>query len=232
MEPIAFIRHEPSAGPGVMGDVLTADGIDHIVVKAWDRSQGWPAASEISALVVLGGEMNVDDTEHYPFLLRSRAMLEEAMGNSLPVIGVCLGAQMLARVLGSPVLAGSAREIGFHRVEQGDGSDEMLAPINDLEGVFQWHQDSFTVPSQAVLLHENQTAPQSFRYGDNVFGVQFHFEVTANMIQQWCAESEDLEGEWDTNESELMDQARKMLGPQQRAAATITRNLVALCSSR
>lgn len=231
MKPIAFVAHQPSVRPGVMGDVLSGDGIEHFTVRAWDAAIGWPHAADISALVVLGGEMNVDDLGHHPYLLRSRAMLEESIGAGIPVLGICLGAQMIARVLGAEVTAGAAREIGFHPLESSDDGDELLAPVNELKGVFQWHEDSLTLPNDAVLLHRGRAAPQSFRYRTNVYAVQFHFEVTEEILNEWCAETPDLEEGWGTTRSELMEQATEMLPDQRRAAERITRRFVSVAQT-
>lgn len=228
MKPVAFLAHQASVGPGMIGRVLDEDGVERIVVRAYDEHETWPAASDVSALVVLGGDMNVDATSRHPYLLRSRDLVEEVMDAEIPVLGICLGAQMIARVLGAEVRAGAARQVGFLPLQPTGEEDAVLAPVDALARVFQWHEDALTLPPGAVLLHQDDIAPQSFRYRDTTYAIQFHVEITRSILQQWCRETSDLENDWNTSRDELMDQARDHLEAQQQAAAAVTRAFVSL----
>lgn len=134
----------------------------------------------MGGLIVFGGEMNVDEIEAHPYLLRERQLMADALARGVPVLGICLGAQMLARVLGAPVRRAPVRELGFKpvRLTQAGTTDPLLGAFGRSACVFQWHEDTFDLPKGAELLAAGDTVTnQAFRHGDRAWGVQFHFEV-------------------------------------------------------
>lgn len=232
MKPIGLVAHQPTVPSGVIGETLRADGVEHRIVRAWDPGEPWPRPQELSALIVLGGEMNVDDVEHHPFLLDSRRLTGAAIEAGVPVLGVCLGGQMIARHLGAEVVPGTARQVGFFPLETTEegASDEVMAPIQRLEAVFQWHEDRLGLPGGVTVLHRDPIALQSFRHGEHAYAVQFHFEMTEDIVRSWCDETPDLEGTWGITRQALLEQAAAMLPPQQEAAAEVTRRFISIAA--
>lgn len=181
-----------------------------------------PEVSEVSGLVVLGGEMNADDLEDYSFLRRVRELVREAVEEEVPVLGVCLGAQILTRALGAEVRPAPRREIGFLPVKATAAGmdDPVLAPFAPEARVFQFHEDTCELPEGAELLMEGEDVPvQAFRVGESAYGVQFHFEVTPEIVAAWCDEVPDLEESWGRSKQAVLAEASIHLGEQQAAGS-------------
>ena len=156
-----------------------------------------PEVDRYNGLVVLGGPMNVDDCERHPHLALEVELIRQAIEQGLPVLGICLGAQLVAKALGAPVSANGAKEIGWHEVSPTPAAkdDPLFRDFGEGERIFQWHSDTFELPAGAVSLAASRTCPrQAFRYGANVYGFQFHLEVDEFLIERWltvpehCAE--------------------------------------------
>jgi GMP synthase (glutamine-hydrolysing) len=139
-------------------------------------------------LVILGGPMGVYEADRYPHLLDEIKAIQQALHDDKPILGICLGAQLIAAALGANVKRSPNREIGWYDVsltEEGK-RDPVLGELQSPERIFQWHQDSFEIPSEAVWLARSEACPQqAFRYGDKVYGFQFHLEVDEQMIERW-----------------------------------------------
>lgn len=175
---------------------------------------------DISGLIILGGEMNVDQIDSHPHLGPLREVVAKAIDSQVPVLGICLGAQILARAAGGEVRP-SVREIGFLRVQATAAGldDPVLAPFAPAADVFQWHEDGCRLPRGAELLFSSDEVPiQAFRLNERAYGVQFHFEVTEREIDLWCDETPDLESKWGVTKHELLQTAREGLAAQKSAA--------------
>ena len=143
---------------------------------------------EWSGLFVLGGPMNVDETDRYPYLGVEIDWIRSALDADLPILGICLGSQLLAKTLGARVTAGETKEIGFYdlKLTADAGNDPLLAGLPPTVRSFQWHGDTFELPKGAVRLASSEAfANQAFRFGRYAYGLQFHWEVTAEMIRAW-----------------------------------------------
>jgi GMP synthase (glutamine-hydrolysing) len=139
-------------------------------------------------LVVLGGPMGVYEADRFPHLQREIECIRDAIREGKPVLGICLGAQLIASALGAKVTRHQETEIGWYPVSlTNEGkADPILGELAPTENIFQWHGDTFQVPRGAVLLASSQTCPhQAFRYGDKVYGFQFHLEVDEPMVERW-----------------------------------------------
>jgi GMP synthase (glutamine-hydrolysing) len=149
-----------------------------------------PAHEEVAGALVMGGPMNVDETDRHPGLATIRDWLAEAVRGEMPVLGICLGAQLLARALGAAVVPGERREIGFRAVTVDDPADPILGGLAPGARVLHWHGDVFELPAGATHLASSElTAHQAFRRG-NAWGVLFHPEADAALVERWMATPE------------------------------------------
>ncbi|MGH2663281.1 MAG: type 1 glutamine amidotransferase [Actinomycetota bacterium] len=207
-KPVACLRHEEPDDLGVGRDALPIEYVD-----LWREDP--PALGDIAGLIVLGGEMNADQVEDYPFLAPERELLRRAVKDGIPVLGICLGAQLLARALGAPVARAPVRELGFLPVTptaaaRGDLLAGLYAPGDT---VFQWHEDTWELPREASLLLTGRgVRNQAFRAGPVAWGFQFHLEIDRHGLDAWLdLAGSDLERDWGTTASGVRRQADRYL---------------------
>jgi GMP synthase (glutamine-hydrolysing) len=189
-EPWVVVQHTPTEGPGLLAGVLAECGAPVRVVRL-DLGDLLPAASEVAGVVVMGGPMGVHDTDDYPWLTAERRWLTTVVDAGRPVLGVCLGSQLLAAALGAAVTTGATPEIGIGEVALAAAgrTDPVLGPEGDRLPVVHWHGDTFAIPDGAVrLASSDRYENQAFRYGDRVYGLQFHLEVDDEVATGWAPE--------------------------------------------
>jgi len=219
MNPVLCVRNDPDDTLGGAVAVFGEQRLPVVKLDAFEAGARWPGLEEISGLVVFGGEMNADETDRYPYLLIQRQLMRRAVDAGLPVLGICLGAQMLARALGARVYRAPIRELGFKpiRVTDAGGHDALLGAFQTGDRVFQWHEDTFELPAGADLLATGDDVPiQAFRLGRNAWGVQFHFEVDAQGVEAWLRAAEpSLERVWKRSADEVRNELRIYLDAQQ-----------------
>lgn len=145
-----------------------------------------PALQDAELLVVLGGPIGIYETEAYPFLKGELKAIEKRLASGRPTLGICLGAQAMAQVLGARVYFGGTKEIGFGRIAlTPDGEKSVLAPVKD-GIVLHWHGDTFDLPVGATRLASNETyANQAFSWGADALALQFHLEADPMMLERW-----------------------------------------------
>jgi GMP synthase (glutamine-hydrolysing) len=171
---------------GTLEDFLESDG--YVLHKVLAPEDPIPqSAIEFSAIILLGGPMSV--YEGIPYLTKEQFLIRDAYRRNIPVLGVCLGSQLIAGALGGTVFRGAKKEIGWYDVKVTDkGLDNLFKGLEKKElGVFQWHGDTYTLPQNAVVLAYSDLYPQAFKIG-SAYGLQFHLEVTADMIKVWTEE--------------------------------------------
>jgi GMP synthase (glutamine-hydrolysing) len=149
-----------------------------------------PSLDNYHGLVVLGGPMSVDQFAEHPHLPTEIELIEEAMRCRLPVLGICLGAQLIAKALGARVRRNHVKEIGWYDLSPTPAgrADPVLGHLGERERIFQWHGDTFDIPAGAEHLASSPTCEnQAFRFGENVYGFQFHLEVDEPLVKRWLA---------------------------------------------
>lgn len=181
LQRVDVLMHVPFEGPGAIGDVANARGA-HVRTHHLYAGDPLPDLGSIGCLVVMGGPMGALDDGEYPWLAQVRALLATLVSKATPVLGVCLGAQLLAAASGAAVYAGPEPEIGAGSVElsAAAGSDPLFNVVTGTQlNVFHWHGDTFDLPDNATLLaSSNQYPNQAFRIA-NAWGLQFHVELRA-----------------------------------------------------
>ncbi|HEY2762242.1 MAG TPA: hypothetical protein VGI75_15895 [Pirellulales bacterium] len=194
MKPVWVVRHVPHEGLGTIADALRRCEVPWTTIDAFAGTLPHFNPSDVSGLIVMGGPMNVDQVDRYAFLADEVRWLQQAVDASLPVLGVCLGSQLLAKALGRRVYANRVKEIGWYDIEllPAAAADLLLKEIPQQTAIFQWHGDTFDLPAGSVQLARSpQCENQAFRFGDRAYGLQFHMEVTREIIDDWLCQSDN-----------------------------------------
>jgi GMP synthase-like glutamine amidotransferase len=182
------VQHVPFEGPGSIAPAAARRRAPLRVCHPY-LGEALPRLEELRGLVVMGGPMGVSDTDSHPYLADERKLLARAVAAELPVLGVCLGAQLLAAALGGRVYRGAHPEIGPGTVAlSAEGrADPVLGAAGRIElPVVHWHQDTFELPAGAVRLAGSDLYPnQAFRAGVRAYGLQFHVEVDRALAEGW-----------------------------------------------
>lgn len=185
--PWIILQHVPWEGPGLIASEARARGLA-LEVRRMDLGEAVPRVDEIAGLVVMGGPMGLRDTSLYPCLAAEQQLLRAAVQQDLPVLGICLGAQLLAAALGARVYRGPAPEIGCGEVTLTDEGcrDAVLGGAGATLPVIHWHDDTFELPPGATHLARSPVcANQAFRVGRGAYAFQFHVEVDRPLADAW-----------------------------------------------
>lgn len=186
---------------------LLEQGHDLFCTRLW-AGDLFPPLDSFAGLIVMGGPMGVFDHDAYPWLFREKVYLRSVIDRGIPVLGICLGAQLLADVLGAEVCANPEKEIGWFPVLRSPDIPASLAPALPEEvTVFHWHGDTFALPEDAVRLYTNKAcANQAFLYKEHVLGLQFHLETTRNSVAALIDNCRDelVSGPWIQSEKEML----------------------------
>ncbi len=212
---VLVIMHKQNEGPGVFGEVLAAPGTE-VRVTRLHLGDALPAPGETDAALSMGGPMNVYEEGEYPFLRDETRFLQEAARCDLPVLGICLGAQMIAKAAGAAVTRNEVEEVGWgtvHLTEEGV-TDPLFRGLPPVVPVFQWHGDTFGIPAGGALLATGRDCRnQAFRYRRS-YGLQFHLEVDRAMLSDWLpglAAEEEIPKRCDALAPEVGHWARTLL---------------------
>lgn len=187
------LQHVPFEGPGYLDTWSRGRGHELRRVEVWSGAP-LPETGESDGLFILGGPMNVYEEDRYPWLAPEKRFIERILSEGKPILGICLGAQLLAVVLGGVVSENTRKEIGWFPVQITPEGRKIghFAGFPDDFMAFHWHGDRFSIPEGAVLAASSEAcAEQAFVYGERVVGLQFHLESTEKSIQslvQHCGE--------------------------------------------
>ena len=186
MKPLLIFRHIECEGPGYLAEVLSRYDIPWQLI-AIDRQEPLPETlGDCSGLVFMGGPMSVND-EH-PWIQQELALIRSAYRQGMPVLGHCLGGQLISKALGGEVTDNPVREIGWQPVRSSGSAaaDDWLEGFDDGVELFHWHGEPFLMPVGAELILENDwCAHQAFAIG-NILALQCHVEMTAPMVREWA----------------------------------------------
>ena len=185
--PVLVLTHAPHEGPGLIGRLLGAPYRVRTVLD--DPAPRLPTPDDLAGLVVMGGSMDADDVAGHPGLAAETRLIAGAVAAGVPVLGVCLGMQLLALALGAPLRRRAGQEIGFGPVDllTDDPLLSALGPTGSSPTVLHWHSDVVELPDGATLLAGTATTPvQAFRAG-SALGVQFHVELDADQLDLWLS---------------------------------------------
>jgi GMP synthase (glutamine-hydrolysing) len=184
---LAF-RHIAMEHLGWIGDALDEAAVEVHYIDLPEDATAHVSLNGVTGLIFLGGPMSVN--EDLPYIRRELGLIDEALAAGKPVLGICLGAQLIAKALGARVYANPVKEIGWGpiRLTEAGHRDPLLGRLRDPEIVLHWHGETFDLPPGATwLAYSEACRHQAFRYGLNVYGLQFHLEATPEMIAAWCA---------------------------------------------
>jgi GMP synthase (glutamine-hydrolysing) len=193
-----ILKHVANEGAGTIHDFLIDRKVPVRFIELY-RGESIPDdLSRVRAVCVMGGPMNVDAESEHPFLAAEKKFIRTLMSGNIPVLGVCLGSQLIAAALGKKVYKASTPEIGWSDVSltSAAADDPVFSALPQRSlSVLQWHEDTFDLPDGAVLLARGSEVPhQAFRAGRSVYGFQFHVEVTGSMLMDWFEKRPEFAG--------------------------------------
>ncbi|MBE0425635.1 MAG: type 1 glutamine amidotransferase [Nitrospirae bacterium] len=201
---VLIIKNIETEGPGTIEDYLRREDVSFSIIEL-GSGETPPSLEEFDTLVILGGPMGVYEMDEYPHLMAESRLIREAINRELKVLGICLGSQMIAYCLGAEIYPAPKKETGWYHIElTGEGlKDPLMRQLAIHPGVgdfwrrfkvFHWHGDTFDLPSGAFLLASSILYKnQAFRYGNKVYGFQFHLEATTDMILYWSKGLPDID---------------------------------------
>jgi GMP synthase (glutamine-hydrolysing) len=184
---VLAIVHQRDAGPGVFAEAIAAGGGQLDEWTLAERPEPPVDPFGYDAVLVLGGAMNVDEGERHGWIGEEKALLRELLASETPLLGLCLGGQLLAAAAGAEPRRASHPEIGWHQVEvTAEGAtDPLLGPLAPSFEAFQWHSYEFPLPPGAVPLARSEVCLQAARLGERAWALQFHPEVSAGDASHW-----------------------------------------------
>ena len=232
MAKIQVLQNVQCENLGIIAQVLQSYGLEPKYVRTFAGEPVPKYIRNTAGLIVLGGPMGVYELNRHPFLMDAMRLIDQALKNDRPVLGICLGSQLLATALGATVRRGEQKEIGWHPVKlTGDAHADLLwsgAPQTFMG--YHWHGDLFDLPADASLLASSSLTPcQAFVHGLGAYGILFHMEVTEKIVGDMVStfadelEHEKLDG------AEIVKQVPQHLHALQHVGWSVFQNWATLC---
>jgi GMP synthase (glutamine-hydrolysing) len=185
---VLSLLHQDDAPTGVFADAVRERNGE---LTEWNVTRGAPPAKPTSydAVFIFGGAMHVDQEAQHPWLRDEDRLIKELLADEVPAFGVCLGSQLIAKAAGAKVGPAPRQEIGWHEVETTPeaAGDPLFAGLPERFEAFQWHSYAFDLPSGGVPLARNPVGLQAYRLGTSTWGIQFHAEVTQQIVEGWAS---------------------------------------------
>ncbi|MEW8028264.1 MAG: type 1 glutamine amidotransferase [Candidatus Thiodiazotropha sp.] len=225
-----YLQHVPFEGLGSIEAWLRDSGYKITNSRLYE-SAVLPEIDGIDLLVIMGGPMSVNDERVHPWLVTEKAFIKNAIESGTPVLGICLGAQLIANSMGAEVFQNAVKEIGWFPVRVRKSTDNSIFQFPDEAVAFHWHGETYNLPSGAIQIAESKVCKnQAFQLGRNVIGLQFHLETTqstAKAIVENCRD-ELVEGEYIQSETEILSAPQALYGSinslMEKVLEYITRN--------
>jgi GMP synthase (glutamine-hydrolysing) len=220
---VLVFRHARHEHLGAIAGSLRRRGLSFKYLDVWKKGVRFPAPGSFRAVVLMGGAMGVYEQDRYPFLAQEIRFLKAFFKLDRPVLGVCLGSQLIAAALGARVFPNKHKEIGWYPLilTPAGRKDPLLSSFPKSGHAFQWHGDTFTRPrGTAHLARSPLCRHQAVRYKEGVYGLQFHLEVTGPMIREWLAQpgaARELAAVGPSAERRLREGLPRRLPPMERA---------------
>ena len=185
---VLSLIHQDDAPTGIFADAVRERGAELI---EWNITRSAPPDSPAAydAVFVFGGAMHVDQETQHPWLRDEDGLIRELLAKEVPLFGVCLGSQLIAKAAGAKVAPAPREEIGWHEVEKTPeaADDPLFAGLPERFQAFQWHSYAFELPPGGAPLARNPVGLQAYRLGESAWGIQFHAEVTREIVEGWAA---------------------------------------------
>ncbi len=201
--------------------MLSQHGLPIVEINP-SRHETVPEPEEVSAYAVFGGDQHIHQIERHPYLIMERDAIRRAVEGGTPVLGLCLGSQLLAAAMGGVVRPAPIAQCRFAPFvpTEAAAEDPLFSAFSEDSPVFHWHEDTFDIPPGAVLLsRSDEVENQAFRIGPRAWASQFHFEVTDRDMEDWIANAgESLERKWGKSPDQLRKESRRYLPDQQARA--------------
>jgi len=200
------LLHAPYEKPGYVSDYIKKRKHSLSFVRVFNN-EIFPSFNSFDVLLIMGGSMGVNDDEKYPWLKQEKKFIEDVIKCNKKIIGICLGSQLLANVLGARVYPNQEKEIGFFPVVK-KSNNYLVKEFPDTFNVFHWHGDTFDLPLDSELLASSEACTnQAFIYKNQVLGLQFHIEVTAPLVSEFLkyGKNELLEARYVQNKDKIKD---------------------------
>ncbi|NQT24215.1 type 1 glutamine amidotransferase [candidate division KSB1 bacterium] len=219
------LQHVPFETPAYILDWARGRNLPVMTTPLY-QAPNYPNQMDFDALVIMGGPMGVHDEGEHHWLKNEKHFIEKAIISEKKILGICLGAQLLASVLGAKVYKNPDKEIGWYPVSlSGDGqSNPLLKDLPATFNAFHWHGDTFDIPEHGIRIAESKACTnQGFVMNNHIIGLQFHLESTTTSIKELVenGRSELVEGKWIQNEEVLMNQTDQHVAESNRWMASI-----------
>lgn len=224
MSKVYALQHLAAEPLGVIGEALEAEGVDAEYVRLFEGEPVPDEMRDAAGLIVMGGSMGAYEQDKYPFLSREIRLIEAALKAEKPVLGICLGSQLVATALGAGVQKGDRKEIGWFPVKLTEAAtaDRLFGGVERCFTGYHWHGDVFDLPSGAATLASSaRTQCQAFAYEERAYGLLFHLEATQEIVEDMVRGfSEELDEE-EIEGAEIISQSREHLPPHQRIGQSV-----------
>ncbi len=209
------IVHQPDAGPGVFLDTIRGRGAE---LHCWQPPEEGPLGCDphdYDAVLTFGGAAHPDSEAQHPWLAEEKALLGELLQRGVPLLGVCLGAELLAEAACAPARRSIEPEIGWYTVERSEEAsrDPLIGPLGPRFEALEWHSYECSPPAAATPLARSESCLQAYRLGETAWGIQFHAEVTLEDFERWVEDyrSDEAAVRIGANPSELLAGTRKRI---------------------